>query len=268
VADLVDSKTFPEYCHFYPIDAERRLMLALETHPWYFQADWVTNWLYALLFLAAIAAAIIALRTLSAIKDQVTANAVSADAAKRSADALCDIERAWILVKQVGNPAGGWYNPLNPTYTPGMVFEFRVVGRTPAKVTNAHFRLHLVGAKPGIVPPEPDLPSLPNYNCSSQIRNSEIPEGGRVLAPEDTFRISLTVPYLTEDQWIRLKDGKEVMCAYGFITYKDAFGNERETRTCYVYDFAWGGVIVSPDGTEQHGPGFYIGGPPEYNKET
>lgn len=73
---------------------------------------------------------------------------------------------------------------------------------------------------------------------------------------------------MTKREWPKLRDGETVMCAFGIIEYEDSFGGKRETRTCYVYNFAWGGVIKSPDGTVLNPPGFRIGGPPAYNQTT
>jgi hypothetical protein len=58
------------------------------------------------------------------------------------------------------------------------------------------------------------------------------------------------------------------MCAYGFVKYRDAFRREKETRTCYVYYVARGGVITAPDGACLNPPGFRIGGPRKYNHQT
>jgi hypothetical protein len=54
----------------------------------------------------------------------------TAEAAKMDAEALVNSERAWVLVNRVGNPKT-WYDPSNPAYTPGMIFELKVFGRTP-----------------------------------------------------------------------------------------------------------------------------------------
>src|SRR5271157_217108 len=185
----------------------------------------------------------------------------------RQTKAAKDSERAWVLVKRVGNPEQ-WYAPDKPSYFPGMVFEFGVYGKTPARVTSADFRLHLVSPKPGVKPPEPELPRIPDYRSGS--RDSEIPEKGRVLPPGDNFRIRIGLDplTLTEEQWVKLRDSEMIMCAYGVIKYRDAFGRNKETRTCYVYNFAWGGVITAPDGTVLNPPGFRAGGPSGYNKAT
>lgn len=191
----------------------------------------------------------------------------SADAAWLSAQAVMNAERPWVLVKRIGNPQS-WYDPTMPSYFPGMVLEFNVYGKTPARVLNADFKLHPVPAKPGVIPPEPDLPAIPDYRSGS--RNPEIPKGGRVLPPDESFtiRLRLDPPTLTEEQWLKLRDSETIMCAYGFIEYKDAFNRGGNTCLCYVYDFAWGGVITSTDGTVLNPPGFRLGGPSAYHETT
>ena len=224
--------------------------------------------------------AYLALRTLRAIEEQARsarssaetakesalAAKASADAAALNAQAVIDAERAWILVKNVGNPEG-WYVPTKPDYLPGMVFEFEVYGKTPARVMDAIFHLENVTAKLGVKPSEPDIPPLPEYKSAG--RSPEFPEGGRIMPSGQTFQIRVgLVQQMTEGEWLKLRDGKTVMCAFGIIEYEDSFGRKRETRTCYVYDFAWGGVIKSPDGTVLNPSGFRIGGPSAYNKAS
>jgi hypothetical protein len=210
----------------------------------------IVTFTFWLVIVGAVQAVILAL-TIGAIYSQTTTTKNS--------------ERAWVLVKRIGNPEQ-WYAPEQPEYSPGMVFEFKVSGKTPARVIRADFRLHPVPAKVGVRPPEPDLPVIPEYKSGA--RNPEIPEAGRVLPPDEVFqvRLGLYPPTLTEEQWLNLRDNKAIMCAYGFIEYKDVFGREGKTQACYVYDFAWGGVITAPDGTRLNPPGFRIGGPRAYNQ--
>ena len=188
-----------------------------------------------------------------------------AKTAKLAAESVMNAERPWVLVKAVGNPED-WYAPQKPAYSPGMVFQFKVYGKTPARIVSADFQLQPVPAKRAMTSPEADLPANPEYG--DEIRRPEIPQEGMVLPPEQTFqvRLGLNPPALTEEQWIDLRDGNTIMCAYGSIRYEDAFGRMRETRTCYIYDFCWGGVITAPDGTRLNPPGFRVGGPPGYNR--
>ena len=143
--------------------------------------------------------AYLALRTLRAIEEQARSARSSAETAKESAlaakasanaaalnaQAVIDAERAWILVKNVGNPEG-WYVPTKPDYLPGMVFEFEVYGKTPARVMDAIFHLENVTAKLGVKPSEPDIPPLPEYKSAG--RSPEFPEGGRIMPSGQKFK--------------------------------------------------------------------------------
>jgi len=178
-----------------------------------------------------------------------------------------DSERAWILVNRVGSP-NKWYDQDTAIY-PSAIFEFKISGKTPAKIMDASLILRPVPVKHGISPAEPDLP--PTFAYERQVkRNQEIPELGRVLAPEVIFQAQIILEnvFLSEHEWFDLRDGKTIMCAYGFIVYRDAFKREKETRVCYVYNFSNGGVIKSIDGTVLNPPGFRIGGPTGYNHAT
>lgn len=209
-----------------------------------------SNWALVIVGFGAI---LVALPTLWAIKHQ--------------ADALMNAERAWILVTDIVNPVG-LYLPDSPLYIPGIVYKMKVAGRTPARIINQGFRFHAVPKKPGRVPPEPDLPSTPDY--TSQTQNPEIPEGGRVIPSEIVFTIGhyLESIQLSSEEFEELKRGDKIMCAYGFIEYRDAFDRPGKTQFSYVYDFRWGGVRTSPEGTVLNPPGFRLGGPAEYNKAT
>jgi len=148
-----------------------------------------------------------------------------------------------------------------------MIFEFKVFGRTPAKLIKTIFHLDNVPAKPGTQPSEPDLPPIPEYKSPGP--TTEIPEEGRIVAPGGDLKVNLWFrQQLTEEEWVKLRDGQTLMCAYGIIKYEDAFGKERETKVCYFYRFRWGGVIKAPDETVLNPSGFLIGGPAAYNKAT
>ena len=190
----------------------------------------------------------------------------SAEIAKASTEALTRAERSWLLVKRVGNPPENWL-ALVPSqgYAPGIVLEFGVFGRTVVTVTDARFVLHPVPAKDGIMPPEPALPEPPDYRGATTNLNVQ---NGNILPPGGTMTIKEYLHGLTQLNLAELRDRKMILCAYGFVEYDDAFGNHRETATCYVYDFAWGGVFKSPDGTVLNPAGFYIGGPKTYHRAT
>ena len=90
-----------------------------------------------------------------------------------------------------------------------------------------------------------------------------------MVAPDILFdlRSDLESFQLTLPEFEEIKRGDKIMCAYGFIEYKDVFGENRKTQFCYVYDFGFGGVKTSPDGTVLNSEGFRPGGPDAYNCE-
>src|SRR5208337_1064463 len=124
----------------------------------------------------------------------------------------------------------------------------------------------IVPAKPGKKPPEPKLPFFPDYKINRP--NPETPKNGRIMYPEATLQARLFIepkPTLTEPEWENLRDGKTVLCAYGIIKYRDAFGRRKKTKTCYIWNFAWGGVMKDPAGNVLNPTEFRMGGPSRYN---
>jgi hypothetical protein len=160
------------------------------------------------------------------------------------------------------------YFPDNPAYIPGVNYHFRVVGHTPARIIGQGFRFRPVPRRSGGGPTDPALPEVPDYTDRGQ--STDIPEGGRLIAPETEFVTPdwLETLHLSAEEFEQLRQGATIMCAYGFVEYQDGFGRRAETRFCYVYDFAWGGVMTSPEGTVLNPKGFRLGGPPQYNRAT
>jgi len=181
--------------------------------------------------------------------------------------AMISSERAWLSVKRVGNPPEDWLNRVKSSYVVGVILEFSVFGKTPARITEARFALRLIPTKNNSRRREPDLPENPNY---AGITGLEITgKNTIVIAPGGDFRIQefLSPPPKPEDLE-ETRDGKKVLCVYGFIKYKDAFGRGRETRACFVYDFSFGGILRSPDGIVLNPAGFRPGGSAAYNQAT
>jgi hypothetical protein len=192
----------------------------------------------------------LALRTVKAIEKQAAAQ--------------MDADRAWVLVNAVSNPLDPIYSSERPTYTPGIVFMVEIVGNTPAKIVRESFRCRIVPAIEGSRPPKPVLETAPDY------RPEKMFEGSAVYPPTYKYNLSVQLESgpLSADQFARLRDGKDVLCAYGLIEYLDAFKRKGTTQVGVVYNFAFGGVFTSPDGTVLNQPGFRFGGPKGYNEVT
>lgn len=178
-----------------------------------------------------------------------------------------DAERTWLAIKSVGNPPEGWVNTVEKGHIPGVVFEFAAYGKTVVRVVDARFALRIVPAKTAGTG-QPDLPIPPDYTITRQYNIGG--GSGMLVPPSGTFQIScfLDPTHTTEAQLNELIRGSTLMCAYGFVRYKDAFGKVRETRVCYTYDFAFGGILRTPEGSVINRVGFHPDGPPEYNSAT
>jgi len=64
----------------------------------------------------------------------------------------------------------------------------------------------------------------------------------------------------TDEEVKQIESGKLTLCGYASIHYYDIAEVEHEFRFCYLYrpKGGFGGIP----------PGFYLGGPKEYNKQT
>jgi hypothetical protein len=169
--------------------------------------------------------------------------------------------RAWLLVNKVANPPDGLIDPKQPTFIPGIGIQFRVSGETPAKITDYQILLKIVPASQESH--LPDLPAIPDY---SQAGPKDVTLIGSTRPPGDTFNILLSLAsFPSMEQLSDLHNGKTFLCGYGFILYQDVFGRKSKTRFCYIYDFAFGLISTTPDGTRLNPPGFRTGGPESYN---
>ncbi len=174
-------------------------------------------------------------------------------------------ERAWVLVEKVGNPAENWRSTANPSYIPGIIFEFKVYGNTLARIIDGRFDLNWFPQKRGQPRPTPDLPEIPDYSKALKLPN--VSEEGIPWAPGGTYEVH-RICSLDQNKKEMLANGDIVFCGYGYLQYIDVFGKKRETRTCYIYYIQHGGVMKGPDGIVLNPDGFYMGGPPAYNRAT
>jgi hypothetical protein len=134
------------------------------------------DWLYRLYVALTFAAVIVGGITARAVWRQMQANEVSAKAALVSAQAVMNAERAWILIMCVGDPIA-LYLEDNPAYIPGIVYEFKVTGHSPARIIRQGFRFHPVRKKPGDKA-EPDLPPVPDYGDRTKSTDIPVKEDG------------------------------------------------------------------------------------------
>jgi hypothetical protein len=182
-------------------------------------------------------------RTLKQIGKQGNDTAKAADAAQKSANALMNSERAWVMV--------------DIEWTPGYPTRMRAVterdvrtalsvrltcrneGKTPAWITQKKACIQVVK----------ELPAIPDFSSMDVIQTEPEPLGVvRSLGKARDFA-------LTGDGWQSgTEDDGTMTVIYGIITYRDAFSDSRTTT------FGWRITL----GNEFETLGFY----PEYNKNT
>jgi len=195
----------------------------------------------------------------------------SAETAKINAQSLINSQRAWVLVDKINDPILSDNTPEEILAFAGVSFfgcSLKVFGTTPAKITGAGVRFHLQAKKHGATIPEPDLPDEPDYRIGTD-KTDYIPPG-YVKAPGDNLIVQrpLEDGALGSEQ-ISLIEGQMLfVCAYGFVSYLDAFERPHETRFCYIHRISKLNWIAKDTGRNMYPTKFVIGGPPAYNRYT
>jgi hypothetical protein len=212
--------------------------------------------------------------TLFAIVWQSFATAASAKAAAQAAKATADAanaqmnaDRAWIVASVFGDPAEPLLDNLKTKgIIPGIVWQLRIVGNTPARIIRVKFRCRTVDCNRANVF-EPDLESSPVY-----LSEEETPERTVVSPPGEKLTFSIPIEtqpdYPLESNLYQIQMGGAFLVSYGRVDYRDAFGRNGATQFCAIYKPPTGALITSPDGTVLNPTGFRIGGPSAYSWNT
>ena len=170
-------------------------------------------------------AVLIALRTLSAIRDQVIANKDAAQAAKDSAAAALEeakaisaSERAYVFARvEYDQP---FSINVDGTFFARLQAQFINHGKTPAIIISMDAAWHVEKNLPEQLPP----------NAAADQR---LPEG-LVIASGNSYLIPVNVR-VTPQQMDEIKSGTKTLYCAGFIKYKDILGRERSTGFCWHY---------------------------------
>jgi hypothetical protein len=208
-----------------------------------------------LLFVAAVGALAVGVRTLLAIE--------------RQTKAAQDGDRGWVMASVAGNPEEPLTGNLIKGIRPGIVWQLEVVGNTPVRIIRTDLRCRIVDSDP-IMVFQPWLEPTPVY------LPNQAPEGQVVSSPGQKQLIVLTIEDLADPQpnvtltgrLAQLGAGFGFFVSYGRVEYEDAFKRKGITQFCAIYRSHSGGVIKTPDGTVLNPVGFHIGGPPAYNFNT
>jgi hypothetical protein len=205
--------------------------------------------LYRWYLIATIVGVVGAWIGLGFIWNQMKLLKVSADAAKKSADALISIERPWIFPTSAHHQVE--YFPEGRVAT--SVWRFKNFGKTPAFIYQVDSTLELVAN------PEVDLPPDPIYG-----KPYKIYEETSALAPDQESQPIGTKMsrVITREEEVEIWNDKLFLVFYCRIRYSTAFKESvtGESKFCYQYVSARGGHPVF---------GFVrLCGPKAYNEYT
>jgi hypothetical protein len=198
---------------------------------------------------------------LGSIQRQTRATEIAANAAKASADALVNVERAWVVINQVNPPLVLIPQPdPGPLITMWFAFVFKNCGRTIARITDVRIRFHTVTAIEG-------LPQIPDYREHARALPKDA-SFGRIVAPNQDFELATVfesnggIP--TDGQIRAIRKGELVLLVYGCVKYLDFTNEPRESQFCYLFKVPSGLVWQGIDDKER----WETGGPQGYNRYT
>jgi len=181
----------------------------------------------------------------ASIAAAVTQAEIAAKAAKRSADALINSERAWVVM--IVDPPSFVLTGSRPSFS----FDIINGGKTVARLVNPFVRRFQVLSY------EEELPLVPTFEQATVIDTTEDPTEGRLFAPgEHNGTVSFEDHTIPGSQLAEVGTGIRTLYVYGKFNYFDFADVLREVFFCYRY-------IRSATK-----PQWVRGGPPAYNKHT
>jgi hypothetical protein len=210
--------------------------------------EWVTWWADLLLAIVGVGTLIVVCVQAQRMKEHAEEFKKIAAAAFLNAQAVINAERAWMVAnaENLHIPHSQWSNEI-------VGFDIRCVnkGKTPA------FLLEM--GNHGITHPRGTL--LPAVQPPYEPQYVEKWDGdGLPLQPgADMVRHLIIITSCPE----KIHIGQDDLWIYGYIKYRDAFGVDRETRYCFLWDNNCSKFI------EEDRPSCYMPrGPASYNRAT
>ncbi len=164
----------------------------------------------------------------------------SADAALKQANHIVTSERAWIIANLDTAPSAV------DADVPVKIFpKIRNAGKTPAFLIEKSESSQTLDSGTS-------LPDGPIYPTPEKWEGDGVP-----LAPNEVLPIFLRGIEFDRTPREMFLHGK-VVWVWGYVKYRDAFENDRETRYCYSYEIASTLEMIA----------YYLVGPTAYNRTT
>jgi hypothetical protein len=170
--------------------------------------------------IAAMLASIAGLFTLGILKEQGRVGLLAAEAAKQSAQAVVDAERAWLVMGFVKT------NNTDTGALSEFAFTCRNPGKTPATVKRIDMGYSVIK----------DPLDLPVPLREEDINPIKLPDRAFIVST-DSFPIRAELKP-EEILFDKKGTGSLIVVFYGRVVYHDVFNSQepRETRWCYSYD--------------------------------
>ncbi len=246
-------------------------------HEWFWPPIW-SNWALVLVGAGGVGVALRTLKNIEAagkqtdrIIEQASKQAesarIAAEATEKSAQALMNGDRAWLLVDDVQLPPEGLtfldaelvagHSPPQRTY---FTIRFRNFGKTPAVIYGKEMRFSISDSSHE--PPRTDIYGAYRLSEYRHIVPQDMSGGSATPGPHFWIEVAFLEPtyWLNHQQFTDVNNMAAFLWAYGVVKYLDVYGRDHETRFCYRYDVP---PIVPEDYSH-----FCLAGEREYNKAT
>jgi hypothetical protein len=214
--------------------------------------DKATFWISVILAIVGTGGIVVAVLTMRKIERQTKAT-------EESVKAAINAERPWITCKPpiLAPDIVPEWEKGDPLPHPGLYWHWcpitiKNVGRTVALIDEIVACYRHIAVDPFT------LEKTPRYEFPERLN-------GRILAPEDSFDISVPLRgggTLSKKEVSSIKARDSYLYAWGSVRYRDGHGESHETAFGYVYHFPQGGMINFEKA------GFRVAGPPDYNRAT
>ncbi|MGH9642624.1 MAG: hypothetical protein ACRD3Q_09365 [Terriglobales bacterium] len=183
------------------------------------------------------------------LKETVDATTRSADAAKKSADAIVNIERPWLLLAEAGRTSADDNKDGVRRVYMAAAWKFKNWGATPAFINDISGGLYVLD---NIA----NLPKEPNYGPLYAGVDEPVLAPGQV---SDYYKFRTREPG-GSDEFYQLQNGEKVMVFYGKIDYVDRIGGDKHV-SAFAYRFTF-------PGRERPGGFHFVVGGEAYNRYT
>src|SRR5579864_1978193 len=203
--------------------------------------DGTTTWVIVLTLLAIAEQARESAKATQAMRDSLPHQEMAARAAKETADAQINAERAWIIPElkclAVQGESGRWYKKAGgAAFTSGdilsgkhlrYIVKLTNMGRTPAHISEVRISSTLLAEGVRDLSPNAAGDTWQSHKINQFIAGGESAEITEPVLAVDAF---------ISAEWLAIRELKKTAVFHGWVTYRHMFSREEDrAEFCYVY---------------------------------